>query len=160
MQPRLITHYSALERDIYFLSVSSPDLFSESILIPSQAFSVFLAIDATGLDHTIISSIVLPLLRAGAVYFCCYGPDSERVHDIIDEEIGQSALEEEGSVIMTSYHSDETLHDALWFFVTNSFPDDKYLNTCRAGVAISCGNPSWDSQIIRGLKDLTKVKIP
>ena len=158
MQPRLITHCSALDRDIYFLSVSRPDSFPGRISVPSQTFSVFLAIAPTGLDHTIISSIALTLLRAGAVYFCCYGPDSERVHDIIDEQIVQSAIEEDGSVIMTTWHSEETLQDALWFFVTNSFPDDKYLNTCRAGVAISCGNSSWDGQIIVGLKDQTKSK--
>jgi len=162
MHPEFITHCSVQERDLYFLSVGEPRSFPDSISIPSQKFAVFLALNAAELDHTIISGIILPLLRAGAVYFCCYGPDCGRVHDIIDEEIVMSTLDQEddGSVIMTTWHDDETLEDALWFFVMNSYPDDKYFDACRAGVAISIGNPSWDDQIIRGLKDLTKAKIP
>jgi hypothetical protein len=80
----------------------------------------------------------------------------------MEEDLVLSTLDEEddGSVIMTTWHSDDTLLDALWFFVFNSFPDDKYFHACKAGVAISFGNPSWDDQIIRGLKDLMKTKIP
>ena len=158
MLSELITHCSVSDRDLYFLPIRASNSFPESISIPSQNFAVFLALDATGLDHTLISSIALPLLRAGAVYFCCYGPDCERVHDIIDEEIFNLELEKDSSVIMTSWHDDETLLDALWFFVFNSFPDNKYFDTCKAGVAISCGNSAWDDQIIDGLKDLTKNK--
>jgi hypothetical protein len=160
MQPELISHCSVSDRDLYFLSVSSPSQLPENISVPSPHYSVFLALDATKLNVEIISSIVRPLLHAGAVYFCCFGPDCERVHDIVDEEelLGLSLKSEDGSVIMTTWHDDETLFDALWFFVFNSWPDNKYFESCRAGIALSFGNPEWDAQIVAGLRDLTKIK--
>jgi hypothetical protein len=63
---------------------------------------------------------------------------------------------DDGSVIMTTWHDDATLADALWFFVFNSYPDDRYFAACRAGIAISVGNLDWDNQIIQALTDLTK----
>jgi hypothetical protein len=158
MRPELITHSSVPDRDLYFLSVGRSDLFPESISISSQNFAVFLALDATDLDTDDISNMARKLLHAGAAYFCCYGHDCERVHDVIDEEILHLDLEKDGSVIMTSWHNHETLLEALWFFVFNSFPDDKYLNSCKAGIAISCGSSNWDNQIIGGLKDLAESK--
>jgi hypothetical protein len=157
MRPEYITHSSVCERDLYFLPLDRLSQFPECIDIHSKCFSVFLALDAAGLDCTVISGMARTLLQAGAVYFCCYGPDCERVHDIIDEEeIAQltPGRENDGSVIMTTWHANESLLDALWFFVSNSFPDDKYFDNCRAGVAISCGNPTWEKQIVEGMKDI------
>jgi hypothetical protein len=161
MQPTLISRCSTSDRDLYFLSVSNPSLFPEDLSLPSPHFSVFLALDATEMDDAVVTMIARPLLRAGAVYVCCYGPDCERVHDIIDqEEILQLGPieQDDGSVIMTTWHAHDTLQDALWFFVFNSWPDNKYFNSCRAGIAISCENQAWDDQIIAGMRDFTKTK--
>ena len=160
MEPELINHCSVGERDLFFLSVGKLEDFPESVSIPSQKFAVFLALDATGLHHTVISKIVRQLLHIGAVYFCCYGPDCERVHDIIDEEIVQASLakDNEWSGIMTTWHNDEPLIDALCFFVFNSHETDRYSGLCKAGVAISCGNSDWDQEICRDLKTFVETK--
>jgi hypothetical protein len=161
MNSQFISRCSVSDRDLYFLSVPQADLFPKVISVPSKHFAVFLALDATGLDHIVISNIVRPLLRAGAVYFCCYGPDCDRVHDAIDWEVVDSniAKEDDGSVIMTTGHERDSLIEALWFFVFNAFPADKYLDECKAGLAISCGNPAWDQQITADLKNLAEKEI-
>ncbi len=161
MRPEYVTHSSVCERDLYFLPLDRLSQFPERIEIPDQCFSVFLALDAVGLDQAVISNIARTLLRAGAVYFCCYGPDCGRVHDIIDEEELAQIIDgkkDNGSVIMTTWHDDETLMDALWFFVCNSFPDDKHFDTCKAGVAISFDNHAWEKQIVDGMKDIVNRK--
>jgi len=161
MHPALVTHDTVKDRDLYFLSVGEARSLPDSISLPCEKFAVFLAFDATGLNHAEIAPIAQALLRAGAVYLCCYGPDCERVHDIIDEELLQSTLDQRdaSSVVMTTWHSDDPLEDALLFFVFNSYPDDEYFDACKAGLAISI-HPSWGDRIIRGLRDLTAAKSP
>jgi hypothetical protein len=44
----------------------------------------------------------------------CLGPDCERVHDIIDEVIvNRNPGETDEDVIMTTWHDDEALNEAL-----------------------------------------------
>jgi hypothetical protein len=59
--------------------------------------------------------------------------------------------------MMTTWHSEESLDEALWFFVSAAFPDDGYSYTCRSGLAISVGRSDWDEQIQRRLADLDSL---
>ena len=61
-----------------------------------------------------ISDIANWALDQGAVYVCVWGPDCERVHDIIDEVIvNRNPGETDEDVIMTTWHDDEALNEAL-----------------------------------------------
>lgn len=153
MKPELLSHDSVTDRDLYFLSLPDLKKFPESISLGSEHFAVFIAAYATHLDVDSISTMAQRLIRSGAAYVCCYGPGCERVHDIFDEIQISEKTTDDDSVIMTTWHDNDTLLDALWFFAANSLPDEKYFDTCKAGLAISIGNPEWDAQIIDGLKE-------
>ena len=59
--------------------------------------------------------------------FAAWGPDCERVHDIIDEEdIGPNPPPTMDRVVMTTWHDDKSLAEAIWFVLHNSWPDESY----------------------------------
>lgn len=77
---------SVMERRLFSISIPSP-VELPRLDLPAGNFACLLAWDARGTPAHAVSSFVEPLLRAGASYFVCWGPDCERVHDIIDEMV-------------------------------------------------------------------------
>jgi hypothetical protein len=136
------------ERELYFLSL--PDFLSmpDSISLPGRHFIAFVAANATDVDAAVLANFCRKLTHAGCIYFCAWGPDCERVHDIFDAGILNTK-----PLIMTTWHDKESLDSALWFFLFSTFPDDGY-GVIHGGLAISIGNPAWDEQIRRRLADV------
>jgi hypothetical protein len=113
-----------------------------SILHPvSVPCCLFLAIDSTTVSDAVIRSIAKGLLRRGIAYLCVWGPDCERVHDQFDLE--RMPDEPKERVVMTTWHSEETLSDALWFFATCAKPDAGFESECTDWVALSVMNDAW-----------------
>ena len=148
-QPQHIGHSNVGEQQSFSLHLADFPSTPASISLPSRRFIAFLAADATGIDETILSVFARTLLCAGCVYFCAWGTDCERVHDVFDKE----CLKVE-PVITTTWHSKDSLDEALWYFIFNAFPEDEYLETTRSALAISIGRPEWNEQICRRLSDL------
>jgi hypothetical protein len=147
-----------LNRQLFALQVTT----SAEVLAATQAlaphFAVFLAWDATSVPTEQISRLATLLHNRGLAYLCAFGPDCQRVHDIFDEvELELLGARPSGSVIMTTWHDDEPLEDALWFFVNNSFPDAAYENTCHTGIALTIDNSLWASQVADYLSNLPKL---
>lgn len=136
------------ERDLYFLSLPDFASLPDSISLPGRRFVAFVAADATGVDAAVLANFCRKLTKTGCVYFCAWGPDCERVHDVFDEGV----LDIE-PVIMTTWHDKESLDSALWFFLFSAFPDDGY-GIVQNGLAISIGDPAWDKQICNRLADV------
>jgi hypothetical protein len=124
----------------------------DSISLPTRHFVALLATDATGVNAAVLAEFSRRLLRAGCVYFCAWGPDCERVHDVFDGECFDVE-----PVIMTTWHAEDSLDEALWYFVSCAFPDDGYRDTTRTALAISIGRPDWHEQIRRRLADLESL---
>jgi len=135
-------------------SLALPDLQSlpDSISLPPGHFIAFLAADATAVGPAVLAEFSKRLLRAGCVYFCAWGPDCERMHDAFDGECFEIE-----PVVMTTWHSEESLDEALWFFVTVAHPDEGYEDTTRSAIAISVAAPAWDEQIRRRLSDVDSL---
>lgn len=53
--------------------------------LSSQHFASFIAWNSEAASVDEISNLVEPLIKAGGAYFTIWGPDCQRVHDIIDE---------------------------------------------------------------------------
>jgi len=104
------------ERDLFMIELDRIDDLPDDLQLPSRYFACFLAWDASGVSHDVIGAVAQKLVRQGAVYFCTWGSDCERVHDIIDEE--RVRVDPTGeSVIMTTWHRDERLSEAMWFLL-------------------------------------------
>lgn len=80
----------------------------------STNYCLFLAIDASLTDDEAMRRMAKSFLERGIAYFCVWGPNCERVHDQFDLE--RKPREPKGQTVMTTWHSDESLSDALWFF--------------------------------------------
>ena len=49
---------------------------------------------------------------------------------------------------MTTWHNDETLQEALYFFLNETWPDEYYEGTTLSSLAIVIGNQEW-SEIVK-----------
>jgi hypothetical protein len=137
------------ERELFCLSLPDFNSKPDALALPSENFIVFLAADASRVDTEMLRRFAYWLLEEGCVYFCAWGPDCERLHDIFDSECFEME-----PVIMTTWHADDTLDDALWFFVYCAFPDDGYAETCGSALAIAIGHSDWDEHIRKRLTHL------
>ena len=116
--------------------------------LPSPHFIVFLAMDATSVDEHDILEFASRALSQGAVYFCTWGPDCERVHDLIDQACNQRIPDPTvETVIMTTWHVDEELADAVWFSIYSTCPAETYIESCWAALFITVTSPTWAKQI-------------
>jgi len=117
-----------------------------SALDPVSAnYSLFLALDATSINDEAIRKTAKSLLERGIAYFCVWGPDCERVHDQFDLE--RIPDEPRGRVVMTTWHSKESLSEALWFFANCVEPDEGFDSEGTDWVAVSVMNETWALQI-------------
>ncbi|GGY20363.1 hypothetical protein GCM10011289_24940 [Paludibacterium paludis] len=64
-------------------------------------------------DSTFLNQKVAELLDMGCRYYVCFGPQSEFVHDQIDDVILNRACEES---VLTTFHDDEAITDVVNFF--------------------------------------------
>jgi hypothetical protein len=62
-----------------------------------------------------LESAIVSLLEAHCEWFVCFGPDSEALHDRIDEIVAASGVSEDQTVL-TTWHDDETAADVADFF--------------------------------------------
>jgi hypothetical protein len=147
--PEHVGRSEVSERDLFALHLPDLNTLPAQVQLPSRHFVALLAADAAGIGDATLKHFARRLLDLGCVYFCAWGPDCERVHDIFDSEC---LLVE--PVIMTTWHSGDSLDDALWFFVFNTNPDDGYSENCQSAVAITIAQPEWANHIRRRLADL------
>ena len=143
--------YDALmERNLFMLELGAPNELPRHIDIGSKYFGTLIAWDARVATHDEIVSFVKTLVDAGSVSFVCWGPDCERVHDIADE---CDPYSDNDSVIMTTWHADESLDEAIWYFLNTMFAMADFERGFRSSVAISVGSEPWASAIRAALRD-------
>ncbi|HZF31367.1 MAG TPA: hypothetical protein VE907_19790 [Gammaproteobacteria bacterium] len=144
-------------RQLFSLHVASTAELPTRLDLQSSHFACLLAWDASRAPTDSVTALVERLLRAGASYFACWGPDCERVEGIIDEIVAYPGSDfgvPDDSVIMTTSHDAESLEEALWFFLTSAWPDEHYVDSTRAALAISIGSIRWAQEISLALEDV------
>jgi hypothetical protein len=129
--------------------------------IRSKRFRLFVAADVAAAKTEAIFEFARSALNAGVVYFCAWGPGCEKFHDIVDEQIVANELDESSSpglgadgtdTVMTTWHQDESLQEAVNFFVTSAHPTSGFENDSGTWVAICVNSPEW-TQTVRRLLD-------
>ena len=128
------------DRDLYFLDLVKSSDMPAQFALSSPHFACFLAWDAREASVEEIDGVLRPLLTSGVAHLCTWGADCKRVHDIADK-IFHRLVSPEGAVVMTTWHDEETLAEAVEFFLNRSFPHEYYEDTLRSGIAISIGSP-------------------
>src|SRR6476661_545738 len=120
-----------MDRRIVNLAVPTLEAVSaEGYVLAGSHFALLLLCDARGAETSAIVAMAHRLLKAGLAYFHVWGPDCERVHDIVDEVVVARELSENRSYpVMTTWYSDLPLGDALWALLHLSTPHDVYAPT-------------------------------
>jgi hypothetical protein len=132
------------DRNLYVIEATSSDDVPAVLALPCPYFACLLAWDATAVADAEVIALARRLLQAGYVYVCCWGPGCSRVHDLFD----LAGLDiRPDDLIMSTWHDDETLSEALWFFLFCAFPDEAYVEQCRAGVGVVIGSREWADEV-------------
>lgn len=143
-----------------FAVIQIPELkWPTSPPLPSSRFRLFVAADTSEVSVDAVSEFASAALSRGMVYFCAWGPDCERLHDIVDEVIAKDDLGERrfvgltpNDVVMTTWHKEESLEEALHFFSTSAVPTDGFAANSNFRLAICVGNPEWTRTATRVLQ--------
>ena len=134
-----------------FVVIQIPDLsWPRTLEVPSKRFRLLVAGDTTHLTTEDIADFTLAALNQGMVYFCSWGPDCERFHDIVDDvTLGDSLTRQRfagpksSDVIMTTWHAHETLEEVLDFFAISAVPTEGFAAESDFRVVICVGNSVW-----------------
>ena len=101
--------------------------------IPSRRFRLLVAGDSSDATVDEISKFATAALSRGMVYLVAWGPGCERLHDVFDQvkiedELGARKFvgPNPNDVIMTTWHDEETLTQALDFLATCAVPSDGF----------------------------------
>jgi hypothetical protein len=155
----LFCHPMAGERPFSVVHLDSLK-WPADIQIPNGRFRLFVAADVTDLSTKLMSEFAVAALKSGMVYFCAWGPGCERFHDIVDEvvvedEIGDRIFvgKNESDTIMTTWHDDEPLDEALDFFASLTCPTAGFEQNSNFWVAVSLTNAEWAREIQRRLDE-------
>lgn len=139
-------------RELFVLSYMTPDDVLKEVQLPSNRYVCLLAWDATGASVETIELLARHLIADGCVYICAWGADCKRVHDIFDETDMALRLDAD-AIVMSTWHDDEPLSEAIWFALNCAWPDEAYEDDCKAVVGISIGNSNWTTEMIEAFRD-------
>jgi hypothetical protein len=137
------------EKAFYLCSAASIENLPDKTTHSTANFGLFVALNANEIADDKILQSAKKLLSIGLACLCTWGPDCERVHDLFDVAARGINSELSGDdVIMTTWHSRESLEDALWFFVHAAIVTGKFEKTCKDWIIAPIANPEWE-QLIR-----------
>ena len=149
-------------RALYGATAASAQELTETItpLSPGH-FVLFLGWDAVDVSDDVVFSLAVSLIRRGLAYIVAWGPDCGRVHDLFDDadiqENPRSNASDTDSVIMSTWHEDKPLEEALWFAIHSAYPAAPYDRATVATIAAVIGNAEWGGKVRKYLTDLASL---
>jgi hypothetical protein len=112
------------------------ELFSDlqKLQPDSSKFALLTLFDLADVQSDEMALIARVLVERGLAYACCWGEDCERWHDSIDtadiEHIDARGGDSR-DIIMTTWHDDESMREALHFFETCALPAEGNIDGCK-----------------------------
>lgn len=148
-KPRFFQYNRTTDSQIWLLELDALPVDLGWDDLHQQKFVCLCAINASSMSSEALSGFCSQLIDRGCAYFCVWGPDCERVHDIMDESVmGDNPPETDIGCLMTTWHARESLSEAVDFFLTCTVPDEAYAPTgCRFGLAVVIGPPDWAAEM-------------
>ena len=149
------------ERELFVASVPSFDdwrrlaadpVWATTVEEPGHGFAFLVACDATTLSAELIEEFASYCIGRGLFWVSTWGADCGRVHDIFDR-VG-IAQDDQPGIVMSTWHDDEPLDEALHLF-WDAFPADGKLGG-PARIGISVGSHEWIEAMRRSAADLLR----
>ncbi len=146
-------------RTMFLLEIDSLEDWPEELtLAKSKRFVLFLATDATDVSNEDLAAFAVKVLDQGMVYLSTWGGDAERVHDVFEEAAADWDPDADAdTAILSEWHEDEPLSEALRFSVADALPAHSYEGTCKATLAAIVGNPDAAERVRAWLEDPAKL---
>ena len=134
--------------DVRTIAAASLEELPDRLVHVRQHFSLLLAWDAPEkLIGGELDALKI-LLYDGLIYFCAWGKNCERVHDTVDHcDIDRP--QKVDHIIVTTWHEQETLKQAMFYFRHCVIPDRPLQNTRYDRFAVSIGRPDWHNDMVR-----------
>jgi hypothetical protein len=131
--------------EIQILSIESIDELADRLPRKKKYFTLLIAWDAPEIDGNFLAELFAPLVSSGLAYFCAWGERCEEVHDAIDDCFIEHELEvrEADPFLMTTWHQEESLEEAFWFFRMVAVPTENSVLANLERFAVAVGNPQW-----------------
>jgi len=147
-------------RTMFLLEIDSLDDWPEDLALPkSKHFVLFLAADASDLSVEDLAAFSTKTLDQGMVYLSTWGKDSERVHDTFEEACAEWDPDSDAnSAILSEWHEDEPLSEALRFSVAHALPAHDFEKGCKATLVAIVGNPDAAELVREWLGDPEKLE--
>jgi hypothetical protein len=142
-------------RDLYLLELPAWEDWPPELDLPSERFCLLVVGNAQGEAKHSIGTFASEALAAGCVYACAWGPGCDLVHDTFDANFSETEYSG-GPVVMTTWHEDESLEQALSFLMRDAWPSDPWIASCRASVIAVIANDGWAAEV-RRLVRLTAI---
>lgn len=135
-------------KQVLFCAASSLGDLPAALSPLCSPFVLFIAADAISIAEQTVLQVGEKLLSQEMIYACVWGQDCERVHDLLDAAIVQRRpSESSANVVMTTWHSKDTLEKAVWFFLNCAWPAPAYEQACESWVAAVIGNAEWEKSV-------------
>ena len=110
------------------------------IQFPSECVVLLLCADFSKASGQLLVDIANQLILKGVHYICCWGDECEKGHDCFDEANVILQIDDGFErLVMSTWHSNETLDEALWFCIFNAKPEDKFWDKCST-LVVSVGD--------------------
>jgi hypothetical protein len=155
----MVVRYGLMEAKDFSVIELAELKWPTTLDLPTKRFRLFVAADVTELSADALADFGQSALRSGMVYFCAWGHDCEKFHDIVDEVIAKDDAGERmfagptaKDTVMTTWHDNETLEEALDYFITLALPTEGLVSNSSYRVAISVGNPAWAAKAKQSLE--------
>lgn len=149
------------ERELYVASLPSfgdwrrllaDPVWAAAVEEPRDGFALFVACDATNLSAELIEEFATYCIDRGLFWVSTWGADCERVHDTFDRvDIARVA---QLGIVMSTWHQDEPLEDALLLF-WSAFPAEGKLDG-PARIGISVGSHEWVEEMRQSADDFLR----
>jgi hypothetical protein len=151
--------HSESGRTMFLLEIDSLDDWPEDLKLPkSSQYVLFLAMDASDVADDDLTAFANKVLDQGMVYLSTWGKDSERVHDVFEEAAADWDPDADAdTAILSEWHEDEPLSEALRFSVASAIPALAYDKGCKATLAAIVGNPDAAEQVREWLEDPARL---
>jgi hypothetical protein len=139
------------ERELFLFELADPLKFADT-QFPRERFVCLLIWDAGQEPDCLVSEVAAALLAKGAVYVCCWGADCERVHDAMDAaDIARNPSC--NPVVMTTWHDDQPLAEAIYFALNLAWPDEGYAEDCDSVIAVCIGYNGYAGSVREAFSD-------
>ena len=128
--------------DHFIMDAQGPSQVPARIVLPGKRFIALVIWDCEAESTDEIKALGESLVASGLSYACCYGKGAGRMEGAVDTAAVDRLLDRssrEHQHISTTSHEDESLDDALWFFLHSAWSPDSHSDKPESMLVLQIG---------------------